>query len=462
MLDDEGSSSARKRKRDDDPGENQSRTRPQPRRTSSRDLMPPPLPISRITEQRSSLSKPQPASRSTRPALESRQSIRVYEGHAWKPEQSQHVVQQPTRQRPLPGRNTSEMPQNERIEASFTPLNESYDREHSIARPDMQVAQEAMVFQQDPMNNTAQGVEGLSRLSLQSPGRQQKTHYEAVRDPRNPSAQSDVMRRRHAPQLAPHTAAAGQVEQPQVDRSRAYVRGLPKSYETHQTSLFTIPQARYATPSPQRATLRPDAPVSSPFFGRAGTALHPVMQRPPAREIYTRTQYATSHDVGRADYTDAQVNRNLARARGEPQRPHALPRLGRQAHSINHRPPRQVPGYKADHSGQRNEPFAVPQTPRNSQGLFQRPDRLRPPSSYAMSRPRSDMYTGRVTLPPTSGPPTYMAGRQDTALSQIPGVRGLSSQRGMPEYHHPAAGYNAPRILFSSAGAPSGRRSVRR
>jgi hypothetical protein len=100
----------------------------------------------------------------------------------------------------------------------------------------------------------------------------------------------------------------------------------------------------------------------------------------------------------------------------------------------------------------------IPQTPRNSPGLLRRPDR--PPSAVHRSpvKPEPRSYNRRITLPPSTGPSMPMATTQDEVLSQIRGVRGVSSHRHIPGYQLAAPNHNVARTLFASGP----RQSVRR
>ena len=193
--------------------------------------------------------------------------------------------------------------------------------------------------------------------------------------------------------------------------------------------------------------------ASSPFFQRAPPAFRPdATQRPPTRMNQAKMM---AYDLGRGiSIANTATPQNFIESRGLTQSPVIDP---------SHRPGDHQalydrPQYHAGVPTHGQYTTKMPQTPRNSQGLLRRPDR--PPSVVHRSPVKSESrkYNGRITLPPLIGPSLPMAATQDEALSQIRGVRGVSSHRHIPGYQPAASNYNVARTLF-----PAGpRQSVRR
>ncbi|KAK1068290.1 hypothetical protein LTR74_005788 [Friedmanniomyces endolithicus] len=205
--------------------------------------------------------------------------------------------------------------------------------------------------------------------------------------------------------------------------------------------------------SPAKHAVLPVTSVDSPFF-RRGAAFGFPAECLPIEVRHMQSQYRIQDDANRTH-----PSHDYAQAYPQRPSPNGSTFADRLRQTVNHQAPYQMRPYQAAtglaYSGDRD----VPQTPRNSQGLFQRLDLPQLPASYAHSMWQSNAHRGRVSLPPSPQIFGPAKGSQEKALSQIRGVKGVSSAgvRTGPNQSGPL--YDAPRTLFSSAG---GRRSVRR
>lgn len=203
-----------------------------------------------------------------------------------------------------------------------------------------------------------------------------------------------------------------------------------------------------ATPVRRDSSL-PRPLESSPFFRRDDQVARPHRsQRPPIRGSFVRKQYDAPFQNGTASVSyDSQGMYHTPRTSNHPTQ--------KASHLPFHNPPFRHP----DIGAQYRYKTPVPQTPRNFQGLLHRPDRPMPSMEQPAFKPQANTMRSRVSLPVGYGPQLPAASNPDQALLHVPGVRGLSSQRGPPSYQRMSSAYGAPRTLLSSAG---GRRSVLR
>ncbi len=228
----------------------------------------------------------------------------------------------------------------------------------------------------------------------------------------------------------------------------------------HDRSLTAISEAVRATPSPQKRIVAPQAnSVISPFFKRGSAAVQPQhLQHPPTRESFVRCAHPPLHNAA-AGYQLAPTSRNVhdPRHQHETQQISRSPFIDRLRRSND--PPDVEPAQGYSRAALSRDTQVAPngQPSEGYQRFIRRPDV--PPSRIAHPSTASQPYRGhqRISLPSLGGRPVQSAAGQDYALSQIQGVRGISSQRGVLNNHGPPLGSN--RNLFSAAGS---RRSVRR
>ena len=220
----------------------------------------------------------------------------------------------------------------------------------------------------------------------------------------------------------------------------------------HREVRSRVQSAMFAPP-PQATPHGQHTLASSPFFERDQPAFRPdTMQRSPARRNQAQLM-AFDPAQGALSGTTA-IPRSLIESHGmnrssyvdPPRRPGDHPTLY------------QRPQYQHDMATQRQHSNMIPQTPRNSHGLLMRPDRPPPVAHRSPVESESRNYNKRITLPPSRGPPMPMATMQDETLSQVRGVRGVSSHRHIPGYQQASPHHNVARTLFSSGP----RQSVRR
>ncbi|KAK3068452.1 hypothetical protein LTR53_013961, partial [Teratosphaeriaceae sp. CCFEE 6253] len=200
------------------------------------------------------------------------------------------------------------------------------------------------------------------------------------------------------------------------------------------------------------------ASVASPFFKRGLASISDTQGRPLPNGVVRRPPSSHTRDARVSHWTSSPRHEHVQdfAPLSNPQR---LPLITKLRGAAEPQLLYDTVPYRRPDPNQHQRTHDPPQTPRNLQGLFQRPDRPPPSAAYAQSRPQSTAYRGRVSLPPnkhTMLPPT---GSQERALSQIRGVRGVSSQGVRPSLYGQGPLYDAPRSLFSSA---RGRRSVKR
>lgn len=244
------------------------------------------------------------------------------------------------------------------------------------------------------------------------------------------------------------------------EQQREYYGLSPSGYidqrpETMQRPAESCMQSAMSANTPQAILQDRNAIASSPFFKRGPPTFRPdIMQRPPARRSHA---HLTAYDDGRATYpANASLSPNFAESRGSNRRSFLHQSHGPGNHQALYQ--HQYPQYRARATNHDQYRTMIPQTPRNSPGLLRRPDR--PPSAVHRSpvKPESRSYNRRITLPPSTGPSMPMATTQDEVLSQIRGVRGVSSHRHIPGYQLAAPNHNVARTLFASGP----RQSVRR
>ena len=206
---------------------------------------------------------------------------------------------------------------------------------------------------------------------------------------------------------------------------RSEVGGQPSPFFSRQGPVFETSRSRQAT-TPLNFQHRPEqSPIYehnsiSGSFGRDNTSTRDYNQRRPMeRQIYRDTAVS----------------------------------------DLNYQSSYRAPFVRPDSIMHHRQNAPGSQTLLNSQGLLYRPDG-RPTQvtpQQTISKPQIKPDRTRVTLPPGYGPVSQTTSSEDRALSGLPGVRGLSTARGILASRNGASTHGAPRALFSSAG---GRRSV--
>lgn len=447
----ESSSSARKRKRDEyaDNGFERSRLQQQEHRGSSRHLMPPPLPKPKLP-QRGLPPYAEPLSgRAAWPAPASRQCVEVYEDRTWREAPAEtfvprHDVRRDatyTNSRPQEQKNLPIRPSPTRHDLSQDFL-QHRTLESSRSRRDDATRQSAAQSVYD--------AQSFAQLSLQSPKGSRHEYSGLARGQESVEYGYHTLRNDGSRPLMYHSPTYRDIEKQQGDEGRPQHRPFAESKQHYYGTAALGARDSHPSSVPQEAFDAPAASVTSPFFKQGSAAYRPpTMQRPAMRGTF---------DTG-TGFQLASSNSRASQAFGGPKSLNGLPFIEKPRRPHDRRALYQSTTYRQDTLNESQEPLAAPQTPRNSQGLFQRPDRPPPPASYATSRPQLNTYRDRVTIPPTTGPQMPMAANQDEALSQIRGVRGVSSQASFQNFQRAAPSYGAPRPLVSSAG---GRRSVRR
>ena len=199
-------------------------------------------------------------------------------------------------------------------------------------------------------------------------------------------------------------------------------------------------QKHHVTTAVQDSSRAPAPSAASPFFRHGATELRPSpLKRVPLKKNHNQPHHGTPS-----------VSRSL----------NGLSFIEKPHRPVDHRPlfhsPMHYSGAANEYEQQR---LGVPQTPRNAQGLFQRQDRTQLLASHTALRPQSKMLNNGVGRRVYDAPRSSNAVRQNQNLSQIPGVRDVSSQRGSTAQQRIQPSYGAQRTFFSTAG---GRRSVRR
>ena len=457
----EGSSSARKRKRGEyaEYGYQPSNTRTLKPRGSSRDLMPPPLPNFRPPRCAALPPEQSSASQPARLAPEPAQSIHLYEGQTWDPMQEDARQQLGDWQEHLQNHSNSQVHRELLFRQSPVPIGQPRKLDHLYLPVETQNQWTQFGSRQSTANN-ASNAQSFAQLSLQSPHHQQGPLYMPTENDRSNEHESQLVKHDRGPGVTQYDLAYGTVAGQANYQARPQLPAFSESYQNLQ-SPFTAPiRDPHAPHSPQKTSHAPAPSGFSPFFKHDSAAQRPpTVQRPPTRGSFVRPQYAGRTRESGIERRKTQTDTVAAQRYNEPRSLNGLSFIDKPHRPGDYQSLYQSPSYRQEETCQSQRPFMVPQTPRNSQGLFQRPDRLPAPASYASSRAQSNIQRRLQSLPHSHGPPVPFNGSQDQELSQVRGVRGVSSQRGMSSYQRPAPMYDKPRTVFSSAG---GRRSVRR
>ncbi|KAK5163752.1 uncharacterized protein LTR77_010425 [Saxophila tyrrhenica] len=428
----ENSSSARKRKREhfDDVQSLPQRADVHRPRGSSRDLMPPPLP--RLNAVRPAV----PAGPGSHEPPASRLSTF---GRAMPaPRNTESAVYPSIRDHGEHNQATMHAPQ------SFHTSRPWQSEESNARRP---LDRESDIIHHPKENGMGaqgqiHGVQPFSRLSINSPPRPQYRFSGQDGRGYDLTAHGDIGREDQNPQPFHHNPAyRNRVPKHSYDYSRD---GVPSAER---------PSVR-ATPSPRKRHIeaRPANSVISPFFKRGSTAVRAQpFQRPPAGARFARPVDELPSDAA-AGYYSAGISA------------FSNPRFDRPPTERVGRPPSNDRLYRSY-----ERPAAadlvrgnlhVPPPPSNAraqQGLQRFLHRPEVPSPRAPMAPPVQRNQQRILLPPSNYRPIQSTAGQDYALSQIHGVRGVGSQRGVARPLEPMLG--SSRDLFSAAGA---RRSVRR
>ncbi|KAK5127574.1 hypothetical protein LTR85_006914 [Meristemomyces frigidus] len=447
----DNSSSSRKRKlaeyAADVPQNNGYELRP---RRSSRDLMPPPLPKLKAP-QREALHVVQPmTSQDMRRPPSSRQSAHAFQDPSQRPQQLEYRDSHYTssEQEALPFRAS-------RSHAAPSPDNNKGGSAYHDASNERRRAQASA------WNRNAHPVQPLAQLSIGSPQRQQAPFHRSLKSRSAIPQPIQHTSRRPGSRVTEYDVDYGTVAQQQDYQARQPLQPLSASYLNHQVAVPSRSRNAHATPSPQRQSQPPAASVVSPFFKRGATSWPPpTTQCPPTRGSYVQPHYASLSRETATGYSRAPSQLEPPDDYSQQPSLNGLSFIERPHRPVDHQPLYQSPSQRPVAGGRLSRASRIPQTPRNSQGLFQRPDRAPFPTAttYALSRPQSIANSGRISFQPNQQP-TSLARNQEQALSQIRGVRGLSSQGARPRNYDSGPLYDPIRTLYSSAG---GRRSVRR
>lgn len=222
---------------------------------------------------------------------------------------------------------------------------------------------------------------------------------------------------------------AGQFYEHPPDVGSSSVRGVAP---THPPDDLYQSQSRYA---------------DSPFFKRHAGDLRPdIMPQPSARRSDIQDPFQThgnDHRIPAPNMVGRQTSvQNSAAIYGLNDHQSRHHSLQSQIRPVTNR-----------HQG-----TETPHTPRNSQGLFERTDYHATP--VLRSSPKRDPrdQNRRITLAPSSATTTPLPMDQDAVLSQIRGVRGVSSYKQAAVYHQSSTNYGLARQLFSAGQ----RQSIRR
>lgn len=464
----ENSSSSRKRKVADydaygaDTADGQPFLEPHPR-VSSRDLMPPPLKVSNPHQHAMPRgSEPVPLRYLRRPST-SRQSTRA---HKDQPRTSSHQMET----RDDRGRGDNVLRQAFLRQASvehrtlpFTPSPVHETQLRAVPEGALPIHDTHRYERRAPpiaATNSRSPYQPLAQLSIGPPQRHKGLVSRPVefssallQSTRYPQGQSGARTTRY-------DADHGTVAQQRDDQVRKPLQPFSASYLNRQPGMSSQVGQPSAVVPPQRQSQPSAASVISPFFKRGhGAISRPTgFQRPPAQGSFVSPHYAsrgldtaTSHSLAPSHHDTSHTHGQWPSLNGLS----FMERPGRPAERQTlYHPPNRPEAMDDKHIRQ----SMIPQTPRNSQGLFQRPDRPSAPASYESSRPQSTTHRSRISFVPGQQPRSS-ATSQEQALSQIRGVRGISSQGVRLNNYENGLLYDPGRMLYSSAG---GRRSVRR
>ena len=284
----------------------------------------------------------------------------------------------------------------------------------------------------------------LAQLSLHSAGLgDQRTHY-SIENSRSIE---------HGFNAAPSALHADpQYQGPQgaaTQYNHEFLGGLPiRLFHSSYESPHIVSSQRQnfaATHAPYEVVQNQSNYADSPFFKHNGSVSRPdTMQRPPARGNNPQHQFRTFVDNYRIP-TASTLDSQRLHGVGDSSRAY-----GSQAYESAYVSPQRKQRPSIHHQ----QHTAAPQTPRNSQGFFRRPDRPPPPPVFRS--PSKPNRGGRITLPPSAGTAPFNMD-QDSVVSQIRGVRGVSSYRNPPFYQTSASNYGSARPLFSASGRQSNR-----
>lgn len=409
--------------------------------------MPPPLPKS----------KPQPLANrelpishetlTTQRPPSNRHSIQVYQDSNWRPAQ-----ENPFREQTLIARDPSQ------IQNGIQFHYQAQEGPHEYSPYAANVHRNDSDFRKSTATN-GYAAQSYARHAIQSQRLQRNPVYSAA-DYGRPIANELVIPQEDVhDQTMSYNSGYRQILPEEDESIRAPLQVLSES-DTNRR-LPTVSQARlsYVTTSLHQASQAPGGSGPSLFFRRDERAFRPsTIQQPSTRGSFIAPRYDAPIRDGVAHHT---MTTPYARQRsyGQPQAFNRISSIDNSRQQGNLQSSYNSPFYGPNASTRYQPKTPIPQTPRNSQALFHRPDRPPPSGSDTATRPQPNNYRSRVSLPPSQGPLMPMASHQDEALLQVPGIRGVSSQRVMSSYQRAGSAYGAPRNLFSSAG---GRRSVRR
>lgn len=456
----ENSSSARKRKREEYEGERAHYTEAAARRPTvdSRDLMPPPLPKQK-PQQRASNNLPEVKASSAivRPSS-SRQAIQSHHGSVQDSYQLGCNGVQPIGRDDLKSQSGAHAQMALPYRPSVAGSNASRGSVRDLAtlganlreverEPHSPTARYGYAQRQTTQGHLNQQQQHMSRSNHEDNGRQfsrepfTAPQYLQHQDPSNGFDDTSSSRQQHGKMRAPLQALSD------FETNRR----VPVTPRMHQQS---------AAMPLHNDSSQPRQNGPSPFFQRNDRlGRPPPTQRPPTRGSMVRTErYAPTQDgsaVQRMPLSTYAYPGNIGQFRDSDGLPSTSYSVQRSNHISTHNPQFRRPNVASQYVPR----TPVPQTPRNSQGLFHRPDRAPPTVGHYNSKPQANINRSRISLPPDHISQMQMASSRDGALLHVPGVRGLSSQYGMPNQQRLNSAYGDPRNLFSSAG---GRRSVLR
>jgi len=418
---------------------------PMPRK-SSRELMPPPLSRSNL---------PQRGIRPTdnthmRRSPVSRQPIKIYEDQS---RQGASVGATPAEMRQelqelhLPSREERTLPL--RPAASLSSLSQRAPNERlgSTAWTRQAVVAGATPGSSQRINQSS------AQLTSDFTQHQRDNQYAPLRDDVAARHHMYLDRGRQIPLDMHHAADFGTAPRQTEDQPRQPLQPFTASWVNQQRPMWSRERVRNMTPSPQRSGQAPAVSVLSPFFRREPAESPPrSAQRPPARG--NNIQRQSDNPTARVGHHAWAQRNHIDDAQRQRPLPTSLTSYGSSQPLVMENHFDRSPSARLS-----TATHVIPQAARNSQGLYERPDRRRSPVMYPPSRPQSTAQRDRYSLPPGQTSRLSTANRQERTLSQIPGVRGLSSQGFQRTGCPGTALYDGPRGVFSSAGS---RRSARR
>ena len=442
LSDHERSSSARKRKRHESFTHEVERNVGQMEglRGNSRDLMPPPLPRAANTRQ---IFSPTGPSSSQQQESRAQLSVQLYRGGTWKQQRGEEQVEQ---HRDLKddyrysSRQRQSQPQTFVGRQYPPPASHQHPEPPSCLEPSGNMYEPlTQIHHYDPVS--------LAELSLQSSSQDEmlagdQTYNRPISNYRFVSRSTPAAQNLYRP---PHSMLSHHEY-----NYHANTQSMPPGHSVARDhGMGSRMRHPMEMETPQPNFQQKLGVASSPYFKRGADAIRPAtVRRPPARG---------NDALIRLPANDGQRSTPVA-SRPVPQTIVQSQNRGESYHMVGYQPAyqrRQI--YSGRNNGHRHS-NPVPETPRNPQSLFQHPDHPAGSSHHSPTKAQPPNHGRRMTLLPSTGLSIPMSASQDEVLSQIRGVRGISSHRSIPGYPPPAPSYGAPRTLFSAGPRQSLRR----